>query len=196
MIFCKSKKSAKRTLENIQPVIEQRLFLKVNEEKTVVSHVKGVKFLGYTFYVYRGEGRLRVHPKSIIKMKKRIKELTNRSNGWGYKKRRTKLNEYIRGWVNYFKLADVKTFLKKFDEYYRRRIRMVYWKQWKRIRTRFRYLRKLGIDKQKAYEYASTRKGYWRIANSPILSRSLNNQKLKEIGYIFFYDYFQKITVN
>jgi len=196
MIFCKSKKSAERTLEKIQPFIEKKLFLRVNEEKTVVSHVKGVKFLGYTFYIYRGKGRLRVHPKSIAKMKKRIKELTSRSNGWGYEKRRDKLNEYVRGWMNYFKLADVKTYLKSFDQYYRRRIRMVYWKQWKRIRTRFRYLRKLGIDKQKAYEFANTRKGYWRIANSPIVKRSLSNQVLEGIGYIFFYDYYQKITVN
>lgn len=196
MIFCKSRKSADRTLENIRSYIEQKLFLKVNEEKTVVSHVKGVKFLGYAFYVYRGEGRLRVHPKSITKMKKRIKELTNRSNGMGYEERRKKLNEYIRGWLNYYKLADVKTFLKTFDQYYRRRLRMVYWKQWKRVRTKIRYLKRLGIDKSKAYEYANTRKGYWRIAKSPILNRSLSNQKLKENGYIFFFDYYQKITVN
>lgn len=98
--------------------------------------------------------------------------------------------------MNYFKLADVKSFLKSFDRYYRRRIRMVYWKRWKKIRTRFRYLRKLGIEKTKAWEFANTRKGYWRIANSPVVSRSLSNQFLREIGYIFFYDYYQKITVN
>lgn len=196
MIFCQSRKSAQRTLEKIRPFIEKKLFLKMNEDKTVVSNVKGVKFLGYTFYIYRGKGRLRVHPRSITKMKKRIKELTNRSNGWGYEYRRTKLNEFIRGWVNYFKLADMKTFLKEFDMYLRRRIRMVYWKQWKKIKTKFRYLRKLGISRQKAWEYANTRKGYWRIARSPILSRSLSNQFLKETGYIFFYDYFLKVTVN
>lgn len=196
MIFCKSRKSATRTLKNIQPFIEAKLFLKVNEEKTVVSNVKGVKFLGYTFYIYRGEGRLRVHPKSIVKMKKRIKELTSRSNGWGYEERRTKLNEYVRGWTNYYKLADAKTFLKSFDEYYRRRIRMVYWKSWKKIRTKYRYLRKLGLDEGKAWEFANTRKGYWRIAGSPILSRTLNTQFLDRIGYIFFYEYFLKVSVN
>ena len=108
----------------------------------------------------------------------------------------TLLNSYVRGGVNYFKLANMKTLLKEFDQYYRRRIRMVYWKSWKRIRTKFRYLRKLGLDESKAWEYANTRKSYWRIANSPILKRSLNNQKLKEIGYIFFYDYYLKATVN
>jgi len=196
MIFCRSRKAAERTMKNIQPFIEGKLFLKVNENKTVVSNVRGVKFLGYSFYIYKGLGRLRTHPKSIAKMKKRVKELTNRSNGMGYEKRRQMLNSYVRGWVNYFKLADMKTFLKELNQYYRRRIRMVYWKSWKRIRTKIRYLRKLGLDESKAWEYANTRKSYWRIANSPILSRSLNNQKLKEIGYIFFYDYYLKATVN
>lgn len=196
MIFCRSRKSAERTLKNIRPFIGEKLFLRMNEEKTVVSGIKGVKFLGYTFYVYKNEGRLRVHPKSIAKMKKRIKELTNRSNGWGNEYRRTKLNEYIRGWVNYFKLADMKMFLKEFDKTFRRRLRMVYWKQWKKVRTKFKYLRKLGINKQKAWEYANTRKGYWRIANSPVLSQSLSNRFLIELGYIFFYDYYLKVTVN
>lgn len=196
MIFCRSEKAANRTLEKIRPFIEEKLFLRMNEEKTVVRYVTRAKFLGYTFYVYRGEGKLRVHPKAIAKMKQRVKELTHRSTGWGYEERRKKLNDYVRGWVNYFKLASMKSFLREYDKYFRRRIRMCYWKQWKKIKTKFRYLRKLGIAEQKAWEYANTRKGYWRIANSPILSKSLSNKFLKETGYIFFYDYFQKVSVN
>jgi len=196
MIFVKSRKAAKRTLRKIVPFIEEKLFLKLNKNKTVVSNVKGVKFLGYTFYVYKGEGRFRIHSKSIAKTKKRVKELTNRSNGKGYEQRRQKLNSYIRGWVNYFKLADITNFLKMFDQYYRRRIRMVYWKSWKKLRTKFRYLRKLGLGESKAWEYANTRKGYWRIACSPILNRTLTTQKLKEFGYLFFYDYYLKVTVS
>ena len=196
MIFVKSRKAAKRTLRKIVPFIEEKLFLKLNKNKTVVSNVKGVKFLGYTFYVYKGEGRFRIHSKSIAKTKKRVKELTNRSNGKGYEQRRQKLNSYIRGWVNYFKLADITNFLKMFDQYYRRRIRMVYWKSWNKLRTKFRYLRKLGLGESKAWEYANTRKGYWRIACSPILNSTLTTQKLKEFGYLFFYDYYLKVTVN
>lgn len=81
MIFCKSRKSAERTLKNITPYIEGKLFLKVNREKTCVSHISKVKYLGYSFYNYRGKCRFRVHPKSVTKMKNRIRELTNRSNG-------------------------------------------------------------------------------------------------------------------
>jgi len=197
MIFCKSRKAARRTLASIQPFIEKKLFLKINEDKTVVSHARNVKFLGFTFYIYRKEARLRIHPKAINKMRKRIKALTSRSNGWGNDRRRQELKSYVIGWVNYFKIADIKTLLKRTDEWFRRRLRMIYWKQWKKVKTKFRYLKYLGIEKSKAWEYANTRKGYWRISNSPILNRSLSNQKLKDIGYILFFDYYTKqVTVN
>lgn len=129
MIFCKSKKAAKRTLDHILPYIEGKLFLKVNREKTKVAHVNHVKFLGYSFYIYKGEGRLRIHPKSIQKLKDKIREVTGRSNGMGIEERRTKLNQIVRGWTNYFKLADAKSLLAKIDEWLRSRIRMVTWKR-------------------------------------------------------------------
>jgi len=126
-------------------------------------------------------------------MKKRIKELTKRSNGMSYVKRREKLNSFVRGWTNYFKLAEMTRFLKNFDGYFRRRIRMMYWKLWKQPRTRYAYLRKLGIQKDRAIKQANSRKAYWRTANSPVLKRGLNNGFLRQTGYIFFYDYYQKI---
>ena len=192
VILCKSQRSAGRTLTNIIPYIEGKLLLKVNREKTVVAYISKIKFLGYSFYAKKKEGRLRIHPKSITKMKARIKELTSRSNGMGDAIRKEKLKQYITGWVNYFKLADMKTLLLQVDEWYRRRLRMVIWKQWKRIRTRLRNLIKLGIAKSKAWEYANTRKGYWHIANSPILSTSITNDRLQHAGYLFFTDYYRK----
>ena len=151
--------------------------------------------LGYSFYVNKGKGRLRVHPKSIVKMKEQIRVLTSRSNGWGNAKRKERLTAFIRGWVNYFKLADMKSLLLQIDEWYRRRLRMVIWKQWKRVRTRLRNLIKLGLPKYKAWEYANTRKGYWNTANSPILHRTLTSARLNEAGYLFFTDYYRKVKV-
>jgi RNA-directed DNA polymerase len=194
VILCKSKRSAERVLMNIIPFIENKLFLRVNKEKTVVAYISKIKFLGYSFYINKKEGRLRIHPKSISKMKARIKELTSRSNGWGDARRKVALKQYITGWVNYFKLADVKSLLLKVDEWYRRRLRMIIWKQWKRVRTRIRNLIKFGIEKYKAWEYANTRKGYWHTANSPILTRSISNDRLKQAGYIFFSDYYRKVN--
>jgi group II intron reverse transcriptase/maturase len=195
VILCRSKRSAERTLANIVPYIEKKLFLKVNGEKTKAAYIRDIKFLGYSFYVYKGEGRLRVHPKSVAKMKERIKTLTSRSNGWGYARRKEALRQYITGWVNYFKLADMRMLLVRVDEWYRRRLRMVIWKQWKRIRTRYRHLIKLGINKYKAREWANTRKGYWHTANSFILSRTVTNVRLRRAGYVFFSDYYRFVRV-
>lgn len=196
LIFCKSKKSAERTLTNILPFIEGKLFLRVNREKTVVDEVGKVKFLGFSFYRYKGKMRVRIHPKAIAKMKVKIKELTSRSNGMGNEARAMKLRRYIMGWINYFKIADMKSLLKTTDEWMRRRIRMIYWKQWKRIRTKFDRLKSLGILEQKAWEYANTRKSYWRTSNSPILSKSLNNSTINALGFLFFSDYYRQVTAH
>ncbi|MGI1658686.1 MAG: group II intron reverse transcriptase/maturase [Desulfitobacterium sp.] len=188
MIFCKSKKAAKRALDHILPFIEGKLFLKVNREKTKVAHVNYVKFLGYSFYIYKGEGRLRIHSKSIQKLKDKIREVTRRSNGMGIEERRIKLNQVVRGWTNYFKLADAKNLLARLDEWLRSRIRMVTWKRWKKIRTRFENLKKAGISKEQAWRWANTRKGHWRTAHSPILTKALPNERFKRVGYLSFID--------
>jgi len=194
VILCKSKRSAERTLANIVPYIEEKLFLRVNREKTATVYVSKVKFLGYSFYVSKGEGRLRVHPKSIAKMKVQIRRLTSRSNGWGYARRKEALRQYVTGWVNYFKLADMKKLLLKVDEWYRRRLRMVIWKHWKRIRTKGRNLMKLGIAKCQAWEFANSRKGYWRTAGSAILNRSVTSDRLRQARFVFFLDYYRVVN--
>jgi group II intron reverse transcriptase/maturase len=195
VIFCRSRRSAERTMQNIIPFIEGKLFLKVNRDKSQVAHVRGIKFLGYSFYIAKGEGRLRIHPKSVARMKARIKELTSRSNGWGNDRRKEALSQYIKGWVQYFKLADMKKLLIKVDEWYRRRLRMVIWKQWKRIKTKIANLVKLGVKKQKAYEWANTRKGYWHIAGSYILATTITTERLRLAGYVFLSDHFIKVKV-
>lgn len=94
-----------------------------------------------------------------------------------------KLNQSIIGLVNYFAIADMKGIVQKLDEWIRRRLRMCYWKQWKKIKTKHYNLVKLGLPNDKAWEYANTRKGYWRISNSPILTRALTNERLKKQGF-------------
>ena len=194
-IFCKSMRSAERTMRNIIPFIEKKLLLKVNREKSHVAFISKVKFLGYSFYRVKGQGRLRIHPKSVQKMKARIKKLTSRSNGWGNERRKESLRQYIIGWVNYFKLADMYKLLIRIDEWYRRRLRMVIWKQWKRIRTRLANLIKLGVKKSKAWQWANTRKGYWHTANSFILTTTITTERLKKAGYVFLSDYYRKVRV-
>ena len=194
MIFCKSKKSAVRTLENIMPYIEGKLFLKVNREKTKVAHISKVKYLGYSFYRYKGKCRLRVHPKSIAKMRAKLKEITSRSNGWGNEYRALKLTQFIRGWVNYFAMADMKQLLRSTDEWLRRKIRAIYWKQWKKIKTRYRMIKKFGLPEWKVHELANCRKGIWRSAK--MLNSVFTNKVIVSLGYMTMADYYLKICEN
>ena len=196
MIFCKSRKSAERTLENIIPFIEGKLFLKVNRSKTSVDHISRVKYLGYSFYRYRGKCRFRVHPKSIVKMKNKIRELTNRSNGWGNEYRALKLTQYIRGWVNYFGMADMKKLLQTTDEWLRHKIRAIYWKQWKKVKTKYKELKKLGVEKEKAWICANMRNGNWFCSGYFVLQTAFNNKKLRELGYPTFTEFYLKICEN
>lgn len=196
VILCRSKRGAARVMGSIIRFIEDKLFLRVNREKSQTAPIRKVKFLGYSFYKTKGEGRLRIHPKSVSKMKAKVKELTSRSNGWGNDRRKEALRQYITGWVSYFKLADMQSLLLRIDEWFRRRIRMVIWKQWKRIGTKLANLIKLGVSKSKAWEWANTRKAFWHTANSFILTTTITNEKLKKAGYVLFADYYQKVRLK
>lgn len=184
VIFTKSKKSAERVMENITKFIETKLRLKVNRTKSKVDRPWRIKYLGFSFYQTKGKVEIRIHPKSIAKFKDKIREITSRSNAMSMTIRYTKLNQAIVGWVNYFKIANMKNIVQELDQWIRRRIRMCYWKQWKKIKTKHDNLVKLGIENYKAWEFANTRKSYWRISKSPILARSLNNKTLERLGYL------------
>lgn len=194
IIFCKSKKSAERTLKNIIPFIEGKLFLRVNRKKTEVAHISKVKYLGYSFYRYKGKCRFRVHPKSVAKLKNKIRELTDRNNSMSNAKREEKYQQFVRGWVNYFKLADMKGLLTRVDEWARRRIRAVYWKQWKRVRTRYRILRKLKLEHWQAIKLANSRCGYWRMAE--MLNTILTKKIIAKLGYTSMLDYYRIVYEN
>jgi RNA-directed DNA polymerase len=183
-IYVKSKKAAERVMESITKFIEGELKLKVNKDKSAVGRPWELKFLGFTFYHKKKGGLgILVHPKPVKKFKEKLKKVTGRSNAMSIDQRVVKLKQIITGWVNYFKIADMVGLAKDLDGWLRRRIRMCYWKRWKKIKTRHDNLVKLGIDKSKAWEYANTRKGYWRISLSPILTKSLTNERLKKQGF-------------
>ena len=129
-------------------------------------------------------------------MKFKLKEMTSRSNGWGMEYRKGKLRQFITGWINYFKLADMQMLLREIDGWLRRRLRMVIWKQWKRVVTKMRNLMKLGVEKSQAYQWAYTRKSYWHTAKSFILSTSITTERLREAGYIMLSDQYRKVRIK
>lgn len=146
VIFCKSKSSAVQTLNHITPFIERKLLLKVNMERTAVAYASKIKFLGYGFYKGKSGFRFRVHHKSQRKLWDKLKALTNRRQITEQDEWKRKLRYAVIGWINYYKLAEMWKFLERIDQCLRRRIRMVIWKRWKRVKTRYRNLMYLGIS--------------------------------------------------
>ena len=187
-IFCKSKASAKQTLKHLIPFIEGKLKLKVNRDKTKVSKPRRIKFLGYTFGKNSEKVGYtpRLHSKSKEKIKEKIKEVTQRNTLIEKEQWTVKANQVVRGWVNYFYLAEMKIFLRELDHWFRRRIRMVFIKRWKRPKTIIRNLIKLGLDEDSAKCIGYSRKGYWRIARNPQINIAMSNTKLEKNGFLFF----------
>ena len=194
-IYVKSRRAGLRVMETVRRFLENELRLRVNEGKSAVASPTKRKFLGYSFYYKNGTYRLRVHPKSLNRLKDKVREVTNRNVSMNFETRLKKLIEKTRGWVNYFKLADMSKSLKEMDGWIRRRLRACIWKTWKKIRTRFTSLNKLGIDRNKAWEFANTRKGYWRISNSPIMQRSITNERLEKRGYVSMSTMYKKVIL-
>ena len=130
------------------------------------------------------------------KMKDKIRELKKRSNRWGNEYRAMRLTQFVRGWVNYFSLADMKGLLKETDEWLRHKIRTIYWKQWKKVKTKFRELKKLGAEEEKAWICANMRNGNWYCGGYFVLQTAFNNKKLRELGYPTFTELYLKVCEN
>jgi len=183
-IYVKSKRAGQRVYGSIKEYLETKLELRVNEDKSAVDKPERRKFLGFSFY--RGKGgmpRIRIHKRSYQRLREKVKRVTNRNWGVSMEYRLKKLAEITNGWVNYFGIADGVNQLHAIDKWIRRRLRACIWKQWKRIKTKQKNLVKLGITKDKAWEYANTRKGYWRISRSPFLHDAITNQRLDKRGF-------------
>jgi RNA-directed DNA polymerase len=186
-IFVRSKRAAHRVLDTVSTVIERRLKLVVNREKSKVVPASVMTMLGFGFYFARGgKVKIRVDPKALARLKMRIKEMTSRRWSIAMDERVTRLNRYITGWMGYFRLADTPRAFSDLDEWFRRRMRQIRWKEWKRPKTRRANLLKLGVPERSAREWAASSKGYWRIAGSPVLDRALPNSYWADLGLLMF----------
>jgi RNA-directed DNA polymerase len=191
-IYVKSKKAGYRVKNSISEFIEKKLKLKVNREKSAVDRPWKRKFLGFSFTQHKIP-KVRVHNKSLKKLKEKIRALTSRSKGWSMTHRIKRLNQYLMGWCGYFALADTESIFRKLDGWIRRRLRMCMWKDWKLPKARKRNLIRLGVPKGKAHEWANSRKGFWRVTKSPILERTLNNSYWNCLGLLSLYQRYSSI---
>ncbi len=181
-IYVRSRRAGLRVMKSITEFIEGKLKLKVNEQKSAVDRPWKRKFLGFSFTFHKGNPKIRVSKESIKRFKHHVRELTSRKRSMNMRDRIEKLNRYLVGWLGYYQLAETPTIFEALDGWIRRRFRMIRWKEWKKAKTKYKNLMKLGIKKGKAWEWANSRKAYWRIAKSPILSRALGNQYWLEQG--------------
>lgn len=171
-IYVRTKRAGQRVKESVERYLTRVLKLKVNQQKSAVDQPYKRKFLGFSF-VPGKEARIRLHPKSITRLKERIRQLTNPHWSISIQERIRKLNQYLMGWIGYFALAEAKKHLLRIEEWIRRRLRLCLWTQWKRVRTRYRELRSLGLSHNKALEIANTRKGAWRTTKTPHMHKAL-----------------------
>jgi RNA-directed DNA polymerase len=193
-IYLKSEASAKRVAESIIGYIEEKLLLKVNREKTKISRPTESTLLGFSFFRSTNGWEIRISEKSVGRITKKVKDITNRSNGLSEKERIGKVQSMLVGWVTYYAIAKAKTVMKSLDELVRVRLRICQWKAWKRPRTRVRELLKLVKSKRKAYEWGNSSKGYCRVAHSPILQTTMTTSYFSKRGYAGFYNTYHRKT--
>jgi RNA-directed DNA polymerase len=189
-VFVRSERAAHRVLDGVTDTVEGRLKLKVNREKSTISTASVAGLLGFGFYFAPGgKVGIRVAPKAWKRLKMRLRQLTRRTWGVSMEHRIAKLNRFIAGWCAYFAVADGRQRFEAIDEWVRRRLRQVRWKEWKRYATKRRNLRALGMSELDAGPWAASSKGPWRIAGSAVLQRALPNSYwhdelgLQELAY-------------
>lgn len=182
-IYVKSRRAAERVMASCVNYLEGKLKLKVNREKSKIGSPLRLNFLGFSLCKIGKKTGIRPHGKSIKRFKDKVRELTSRKQGKSVEQILVNLKRFTTGWLGYYSVANMKSHIQTLNEWVRRRIRQIYWKQWKRIKTKHDNLVRLGIPDSKAWEWANSRLGYWRIAHSWILTRSLTNKYLTSVGY-------------
>ena len=181
-IFAKSQRSAGRIMASVTRFLTDKLRLVVNQEKSRVVASEEFEFLGFAFR--KSRATINVSKKSIQRFKHRIREITGRSRGISMEHRLSLLRSYVRGWMGYYGLASQLKLFDRLDQWLRRRIRMCYWKQWRRPRKRRRELIRLGVPIRQAIRHARSRKGYWHMSKTIASGVGLTNAWLAEQGML------------
>ena len=180
-IYVRSERAGQRVMASVSAFITRRLKLKVNSEKSAVAQPADRKFLGFSF-TRKGQPRRRLAPKAVERFKRRVRELTRRTRGVSFERMVEDLSTYLRGWRSYFGFCQTPSQLRQLEQWLRRRLRAVLWKQWRRGRRRFAELRKRGVGVPLAAKTAGSAHGPWRLANSPGLAIALPNAYFDSLG--------------
>jgi RNA-directed DNA polymerase len=178
LIFVRSRSAAQRVLRTVSRFIEGHLALIINRAKSKAARLRECTFLGFSMH----QGKLRWTKAAVQTFRQHVREITDRHNGKSMRQRLEALRLYVVGWLNYFGHSRSYTELLELDQWLRRRVRLCYWKDWKRPRTRRRHLLALGIPKDEVKLASRSSKGYWRMAGNSIVQRALTKQWLWDHG--------------
>ena len=193
-IFVGSQKAAERVMKSITDFIERKLGLKVNATKSRIGRPNQIRFLGFGYFTDKsGKYQAKPHKLSIEKLKRKLKALTSRKWSISLDVRLKKLKQQITGWVNYFRIAKMKTVLMEIDARLRKRVRVIIWKQWKKTKRRYESLRKLGANHRNAYRTANCRKGYQFVCSSPTIHATISNKRLEQRGLTSLSNLYAKV---
>ena len=198
VLLAKSQRATERLLETSTKYLEGKLQLTVNKEKSKcvsVVAIRHFKFLGFALGRGRNGYYIRAHAKSLKKAKQKLKELTSRSQGRNVRAIMHDIKVYMTGWLAYFGIASMKGTMEDWNGWLRRRLRMYIWKQWKKPKTKVQNLIKLGMEPWKAHRNGNTRKGYWAVAGSGILSLTITNERLAQAGYCDILSMYESLHV-
>ena len=196
VLLARSQRATERLLETSTRYLESKLKLTVNREKSKtvsVVAIRNFKFLGFALGRGKNGYYIRVHAKSLKKAKQKLRELTSRSQGRNVRKVMGNLKTYMTGWLAYFGIASMKSTMSEWNGWLRRRLRMYIWKQWKKPKTKVQNLIKLGMEPWKAYRNGNTRKGYWAVAKSGILTQTITDKRLAQAGYFDILDKYESL---
>lgn len=178
-IYVSSQAAAERVMTSVKGFIESKLKLKVNDLKSACALVSERQFLGYRIHK---SGDLALPPKTQMRMKRRVRELTYRNRGRAFEQVISELNQFLRGWLHYFRLARLSTKLQSLDEWIRRRLRCYRLKQRKRSYSIASWIISLGVKANLAWQLATSSKGWWRLSRNPVINQALSNAWFKGQG--------------
>ena len=186
-IYVRSQRAGERVRESVTRFVRQRLKLKVNEEKSAVDRLWNRSFLGYT--VLPGKtARLRVAPESVKRLVGKLRQIFRMARGWSLTRLINRLTPILRGWGNYYRLAEVKITFQRLDQWLRRRLRCILWRQWKRPYTRARTLMKRGLSEERAWRSATNGRGPWWNAGARHMNQAYPKSFFDRLGLISLLD--------
>jgi len=193
-IYVKTERAGQRVMSSVRQFLEKKLKLRVNEKKSAVARAGERKFLGFSYFYRKGEVRIRIAGQMLQRLRERLRVLTRRTRSGRLEEVIRQLNEYLRGWMGYFRLADTPSVFVELDEWLRRRLRQLLWKRWKRGKTRWRELISLGVPRHLA-ALGATGKSPWHMAETPVVHMALSNAFWQAQGLCSLTGYYHQLHV-